>query len=388
MELTPIPFHRPSIGDAEVEAAAEVLRSGWLTTGARAHALEAALAERLGVRHALAVNSATAALHLALEAAGIGSGDEVIVPTYTFTACGEVCAYLGARLVLVDVGEDYLIDPDAVAASTTDRTRVVMPVHFAGQAVDLRELVANRERVRIVEDAAHALPADAGGVPAGRLGDAAAFSFYATKTMTTGGEGGMLVTDDDAIAARAATMRLHGINADAWNRYGAGGSWRYEVIDAGYKYNLTDLAAAIGLVQLERLDQMAEARTRIAGRYDRAFAGSDLVTVPSRRPDDGHAWHLYVVGLRLEALAIDRGTVIDRLAAAGIGASVHIIPLHLHPYYQRELGYRPGDFPVAERLYERSLSLPIWPDMTDEQVDRTAATLLEICQSSRVPVQV
>ena len=388
MELTPIPFHRPSIGDAEVEAAAEVLRSGWLTTGARAHALEAALAERLGVRHALAVNSATAALHLALEASGIGSGDEVIVPTYTFTACGEVCAYLGARPVLVDVGEDYLIDPDAVAASTTKRTRAVMPVHFAGQAVDLRELVADRERVRIVEDAAHALPADAGGVPAGRLGDAAAFSFYATKTMTTGGEGGMLVTDDDAIAARAATMRLHGINADAWNRYGAGGSWRYEVIDAGYKYNLTDLAAAIGLVQLERLDQMAEARTRIAQRYDRALGGSDLVTAPPRRPDDRHAWHLYVVGLRLEALAIDRGTVIDRLAGAGIGASVHFIPLHLHPYYQRELGYRPGDFPVAERLYERSLSLPIWPDMTDEQVDRTAATLLEICQSSRVPVQV
>ncbi|HEX9609155.1 MAG TPA: DegT/DnrJ/EryC1/StrS family aminotransferase [Candidatus Limnocylindria bacterium] len=387
-DSTPIPFHRPSMGEAEVEAAAEVLRSGWLTTGARAHAFEGAFAERLGVRHALAVSSATAALHLALEAAGVGRGDEVIVPTYTFTACGEVCAYLGARPVLVDVGDDYLLDPAAVAGRLTDRTRAVMPVHFAGQAVDVRDTIADRERVRIVEDAAHALPADVSGTPTGRLGDAAAFSFYATKTMTTGGEGGMLVTDDDAIAARARTMRLHGIDADAWNRYGSGGTWRYEVTDAGFKYNLTDLAAAIGLVQLGRLDAMAEARTRVAARYDAAFAGSDLVTVPPRRPGDRHAWHLYVVRLRVEGLAIDRGAVIERLAGAGIGASVHFIPLHLHPYYQRELGYRPGDFPVAEDLYERSISLPIWPDMTDGQVDRVAAALLEICQSAREPVEV
>ncbi len=376
------------MGEAEVEAATEVLRSGWLTTGARAHAFEVAFAERLGVRHALAVNSATAALHLALEAAGVGAGDEVIVPTYTFTACGEVCAYLGARPVLVDVGPDYLLDPATVADRLTERTRAVMPVHFAGQAVDVRGAVADRERVRIVEDAAHALPADVGGTPTGLLGDAAAFSFYATKTMTTGGEGGMLVTDDDAFAVRARRMRLHGIDADAWNRYGAGGTWRYGVTDAGFKYNLTDLAAAIGLVQLGRLDAMAEARTRIAARYDDAFAGGDLVTIPPRRPGDRHAWHLYVVRLRVEALAIDRGAVIKRLAQAGIGASVHFIPLHLHPYYQRELGYRDGDFPVAEDLYKRSISLPIWPDMTDEQVDRVAATLLEICQSARQPVQV
>lgn len=387
-DSTPIPFHKPSIGEAEVEAAAEVLRSGWLTTGARAHALETAFAARLGVRHALAVNSATAALHLALEAAGVGRGDEVILPTYTFTACGEVCAYLGARAVLVDVGEDYLVDPAAIADRVTDRTRAVMPVHFAGQAVDLRSVAVDRERVRIIEDAAHALPADVAGRSTGRLGDAAAFSFYATKTMTTGGEGGMLVTDDDAIASRAATMRLHGINADAWNRYDAGGTWRYEVTDAGFKYNLTDLAAAIGLVQLGRLDAMAEARARVAARYDDAFADSDLLTVPPRRSGDRHAWHLYVIRLRLEALAIDRAAVIERLAHAGIGASVHFIPLHLHPYYQRELGYRRGDFPVAEDLYERSISLPVWPDMTDGQVDRVAATLLEICQSARQPVQV
>lgn len=387
-DSTLIPFHRPSIGEDEVEAAAEVLRSGWLTTGARAHDLEGAFAERLGVRHALAVSSATAALHLALEAVGVGPGDEVILPTYTFTACGEVCAYLGARPVLVDVGHDYLIDLGAAAERVTDRTRAVMPVHFAGQAVDIAEGLANRERIQIVEDAAHALPADVGGTPAGRLGDVAAFSFYVTKTMTTGGEGGMLVTDDDAIAARARTMRLHGIDADAWNRYGTGGTWRYEVTDAGFKYNLTDLAAAIGLVQLRRLDAMADARARVAARYDEAFAASDLVSVPPRRDGDRHAWHLYVVRLRIEVLAIDRAAVIERLAAAGIGASVHFIPLHLHPYYQREHGYRRGDFPVSEDLFERSVSLPIWPDMTDAEVGRVATTLLEIVQSCRVPVQV
>lgn len=383
-----IPFHRPSIGEAEVEAAADALRSGWLTTGARAHAFEAAFAARLGVRHALAVSSATAALHLALEAAGVGHGDEVIVPTYTFTACGEVCAYLGARPVLVDVREDYLIDASAVASRLGERTRAVMPVHFAGQATDMRGVVADRADVRIVEDAAHALPADVGGTPTGRLGDAAAFSFYATKTMTSGGEGGMLVTDDDAIAARAATMRLHGISADAWNRYGARGRWRYEVTEAGYKYNMTDLAAAIGLVQLRRLDEMADRRARVAARYDAAFEGSEVVRLPPRQQHDRHAWHLYVVRLRLAALSLGRAGVIERLAEAGIGASVHFIPLHLHPYYQRVHGYRRGDFPVAEALYEESLSLPIWPDMTDEQVDRVATALLDICESSRHPVQV
>jgi perosamine synthetase len=388
MDSTHIPFHLPSIGDAEVAAAAEVLRSGWLTTGARAHAFEASFAERLGVRHALAVNSATAALHLALEASGVGPGDEVIVPTYTFTACGEVCAYLGARPVLVDVGEDYLVGADAVRERVTDRTRAVMPVHFAGQAVDTSTFDLDRDRIRIVEDAAHALPADVGGTPTGRLGDTAAFSFYATKTMTTGGEGGMLVTDDDAIAARARTMRLHGISADAWNRYAVGGAWRYEVVDAGFKYNLTDLAAAIGQVQLERLDAMADARASVAARYDAAFAGSDVLDVPPRRDGDRHAWHLYVVRLRLDALSIDRDELIGRLAAAGIGASVHFIPLHLHPYYQRELGYRPGDFPVAEDLFRRSISLPVWPDMTAEQVERVSSTLLEICHSARRAVEV
>ncbi len=378
------------MGDREIAAAVEVLRSGWLTTGKRAHAFEAAFAERLGVRHALAVSSATAALHLALDAIGVAAGDEVIVPTYTFTACGEVCAYLGARPILADVGDDYLLSADEVDRVGTDRTRAVMPVHLGGLAVDpepIRQALRGHPAA-IIEDAAHALPASVGGTPAGRLGTAAAFSFYATKTITTGGEGGMLVTDDDGIAGRAARMRLHGIDADAWNRYGAGGSWFYEVAEAGYKYNLTDLAAAIGHAQLERIEELASAREAIAARYDAAFGASELVELPPRREGDRHAWHLYVIRLQLDALAIDRAEAIRLLAAAGIGASVHFIPLHLHPYYQRVLGYRPGDFPVAERLYERSISVPIWPGMTEEQVNRVATTVLEVCDGARRPVEV
>jgi dTDP-4-amino-4,6-dideoxygalactose transaminase len=383
-----IPFHRPAIGEGEIAAAVEVLRSGWLTTGPKAHALEAAIAERIGVKHALAVNSATAALHLALDGFGIGPGGEVVIPALTFTACGEVCAYVGATVVLADVDEDGLIGPAQLEAVMTDATHAVMPVHLGGQAVDVAALRAVAPDARYVEDAAHALPADAGGVPVGRLGDAAAFSFYVTKTMTTGGEGGMLVTDDEALATRARVMRLHGISADAWNRYGAGGTWAYEVIAPGYKYNLPDLAAAIGLAQLERLDELTFARHAIATRYDAAFEGSLLLDRPPRRPGDQHAWHLYVVRLNLDALTIGRGEVIERLGAAGIGTSVHFIPLNLHPHYQQRYGYAPGDFPAAEAIFERSVSLPIWPGMTDAQIDRVAATLLEICSSARRPAEV
>lgn len=387
-QTEPIPFHRPSIGDREIAAAVEVLRSGWLTTGGKAHELEAAFVERLGVKHALAVNSATAALHLALDGFGIGPGDEVVIPTYTFTSCGEVCTYVGARVVLADVGEDALLGPSQLEAAVTDATRAVMPVHFGGQAADVDALRTVAPTARFIEDAAHAFPADVRATSTGRLGDAAAFSFYATKTMTTGGEGGMLVTDDDDVADRARLMRLHGISADAWNRYRAGGKWAYEVMEPGYKYNLTDLAAAIGLVQLERLDELAAARSAIAGAYDRAFGAAPGLERPPRRDGDMHAWHLYVVRLNLDALTIDRGEVIERLGRAGIGASVHFIPLHLHPHYQRTYGYKPGDFPVAESIFERSISLPIWPGMTDAQVDSVAATLIEICDAARRPAVV
>ena len=384
-----IPFHKPSIGKREIEAAVGVLRSGWLTTGPRAQELEAAVARRLGIRHALALNSGTAALHLALQAFGVGRGDEVIIPTYTFTSCGEVCSYLGARPVLTDVGADALIGPEQASDAVTKHSRAIMPVHFAGQAVDTEQLRNELPpEIRILEDAAHAFPADVRGVSVGKLGDAAALSFYATKTMTTAGEGGMLLTDDTDVAERVARRRLHGINADAWNRYGAGGKWFYEVTEPGFKYNLTDVAAAVGLVQLDRLDEMVTARTAIAARYDAAFDPSDLVDVPPRRAADRHAWHLYVIRLRLENIALDKADVINRLTEAGIGTSVHFIPLHLHPWYQREFGYKPGDFPTAEWIYQRSISLPIWPDMTDDQIDRVANTLLTILDGARRQVEV
>ena len=388
MKLSPtdpdrVPFHRPSITEREIEAAVEVLRSGWLTTGPKTHALEAAVGERIGVKHAVALNSATAALHLALEAWGIGPGDDVVIPTTTFTSCGEVCAYVGANVVLADVGDDTLLGPTQLEAVVTEATRAVIPVHFAGLGVDVAALRTVASKARFLEDAAHALPASVSGVPVGRLGDAAALSFYATKTMTTGGEGGMLLTDDDAVAQRARVMRLHGISTDAWNRYGAGGSWAYEVVEAGFKDNMTDLAAAIGLVQLERLDEMADARAAIAARYDAAFADSQLLDVPPRRNGDQHSWHLYVIRLQLDALSIDRAQTIQRLSEAGIGASVHFIPLHLHPHYQLRYGYRPGAFPVAEHIFEQSVSLPIWPDMTVVQVDRVASMLLRILGGAR-----
>ena len=378
-----IPFHKPSIGDAEVAAAVEVLHSGWLTTGPKSHELEQAFATRVGARHALAVNSATAALHLALDGMGVGPGDAVAVPTTTFTACGEVCAYLGADVRLTDVGADFLMGPGELERAAKEGTQAVMPVHFGGLTVDVGALRQVLPSAKFIEDAAHALPASVGGISTGSLGDAAAFSFYATKTMTTGGEGGMLTTDDDELAARARLMRLHGMSTDSWNRYGVGGSWYYEVIEAGFKYNLTDLAAAIGLVQLARLDELHASRQSIAERYDSAFGSSEFLEVPQRRDGDVHAWHLYVIRLNLAALRIDRNEVIRRLGQAGVGSSVHFIPLHLQPYYQRRYGYMPGDFPVAESLFERSISLPIWPGMTPVQVDRVAATMLDICRSGR-----
>ncbi|HJW20916.1 MAG TPA: DegT/DnrJ/EryC1/StrS aminotransferase family protein [Candidatus Limnocylindrales bacterium] len=378
-----IAFHRPAIGEAEIRAAVEVLESGWLTTGERSVEFERAICERLGARHAVAVNSATAALHLALEALRIGREDEVIVPTYTFAASAEVVRYLGARPRLVDV------DPATANVRVEDiephlgpRTRAIEVVHVGGLSAEIEPIVAlaRRHGLAVVEDAAHALPSIRNGTNAGTWGDAGALSFYATKTVTTG-EGGMLVTDNDEIADRARVMRLHGISRDAWRRYTAGGSWYYEIEDVGFKYNLTDLAAAIGLVQLQRADETRLARERIADAYDarlRELGLEDLVDLPARPPaGDVHAWHLYPIRLREGAArrGVDRGAVIDALGADGIGTSVHFIPLHLHPYYRRTYGYARGDFPNAERAYDTEISLPIYPDLGLEDVDRVALAL-------------
>lgn len=375
-----IPFHRPALGPDERAAVLEVLDSGWLTTGERSLRFEEAVAERLGVAHAVAVNSATAALHLALEALHIGSGDEVIVPAYTFASSGEVVRYLGARPRIADVDARTLnLTAETVAAQLRPTTRAVQVVHIGGLAADMAPIVALcRERgLALIEDAAHALQATNGGRPAGTFGEAGALSFYATKTITTG-EGGMLVTDDPAIAERARIMRLHGISRDAWKRYAAGGSWYYEIEEIGFKYNLTDLAAAIGLVQLGRADTLRDARQRIADRYAARLAEAgleDVLELPARPASgDVHAWHLFMVRLRPGA-RLGRDALIERLKGDGIGTSVHFIPLHLHPYYRRTYGLRPEDAPIAAREYAREISLPIYPDLTEVEVDRVCEAL-------------
>jgi perosamine synthetase len=378
-----LPFSRPSITDREKQAVLDVLDSGWLTTGPRAKLFEERFAAKVGSRHAVALNSATAALHLGLEAVGVGPGDEVVLPTWTFAATGEVVAYCGARPVLVDIDAATLnAAPEAILAAVTPRTRAVIAVHIAGLPVEIERLVSLLEPrgIAVIEDAAHAFPSRIGGAPgryAGTYGRAGAFSFYATKTITTG-EGGMLVTDDDAIAARARIMSLHGISRDAWNRYAANGSWYYEIEDAGYKYNMTDIAAALGLVQLDRAEELLAARREIATAYSEAFrasAAADLLALPEDADDASHAWHLYIVRLALDRLDVDRGQAIDRLKELGIGTSVHFIPLHLHPYYRRRWGYVAEDFPVATRQFERVISLPIWPGMTTDDVDRVVSGL-------------
>jgi dTDP-4-amino-4,6-dideoxygalactose transaminase len=382
-----LPFARPSITDAERKAVLDVLDSGWLTTGPKAKEFETAFASFVGTRHAVALNSATAALHLALEALGVGRGDEVIVPTWTFASSAEVVAYLGATPVLVDVDARTLnLDVDTVVRAITPRTKAVIAVHIAGRPLKIEDLVAALDPlgIPVVEDAAHSFPSRIGeaGRFAGTIGRIGAFSFYATKTITTG-EGGMLVTDDDDLAARTRLMSLHGIGRDAWKRYAAGGSWYYEIEDAGYKYNLTDMAAALGLAQLARADELLAARLELVRWYRAAFADravDGLIELPEDERDGSHAWHLFIIRLNLEALAIDRAAVMDGLAERGIGASVHFIPLHLHPYYRRR-GWKAEDFPVATREYERVISLPLWPGMTRADVERVGDALAEILAS-------
>lgn len=369
-----LPFALPDIGEEEVEAAAEAMRSGWLTTGPRTAAFEKEFAAFLAKDvHAVALNSATAGLHLALEALGIGPGDEVIVPTWTFTSTAEVVRYLGADPVIVDVETATLnIDLEAAADAITPRTKALMPVHFAGRAVDrlALEKLAVEHELTVVEDAAHSFPTLSNGALVGTgSSEAVVFSFYATKTMTTG-EGGMVVTTDAQLAQRIRTMRLHGINRDVFDRYRTNiPSWQYEVVAPGFKYNLTDPAAAMGRVQLRRAPNMRDRRAEIAARYDEAFTDLPLDLPAHALAGDSHAWHLYVVRLRDDA-PLTRDVFIEAMARAGIGCSVHFIPLHKHPYWRDTCSLDEAALPVASRESARVVSLPIFSSMTDEQVDR------------------
>jgi dTDP-4-amino-4,6-dideoxygalactose transaminase len=376
-----VPFHQAPVGEAEIAAVAEVIRSGWLTTGARTFQFEQEFARYVGAPFALAVSSCTAALHLALEAIRLQPGDEVLLPTTTFTATAEVVTYFGARPVLVDVDPNTMnIDPADARRRITPRTKAIIPVHLAGQPCDMEEIIdlAECHGLRVVEDAAHSLPASYRSRPVGSICEFTAFSFYATKTLSTG-EGGMITTTNEHCAERMKMMRMHGISRDAWNRYSNEGSWRYEVQEPGYKYNLTDIQAAIGLVQLAKCDLMCVARERIAARYNSAFSGNPALQIPKVRNDRRSAWHLYILRVRPETLGFGRDDFIAALKARGIGTSVHFIPLHLHPYYQRKFGYHWGDFPIAEAQYNRCLSLPIFPSMTHEQVERVIDAVKDVC---------
>jgi dTDP-4-amino-4,6-dideoxygalactose transaminase len=367
-----IPFHKPTIGDDEVQSVVETLRSGWLTTGSKVKSFEEEFARYVGAGHAIAVNSGTAALHLALDAIGVKEGDEVIVPTMTFTATAEVVLYFKAKPVLVDCECDTLnLDPAKIDTAITSRTKAIIPVHMGGQPCAMDEIlrIARKHDLKIIEDAAHALPAGYRGRSVGTIGDITCFSFYATKTITTG-EGGMATTDNPNWAERMRIMSLHGISHDAWKRYTKEGSWYYEVICPGFKYNLTDLAAAIGREQLKKCGEFWQARRRIAMVYAKAFADLEGVNIPVWRDDVQHAWHLFVLQVDSTRLNINRNQFIEALREKGIGTSVHFIPLHLHPYYRGKFGYTPADFPNASAVFQRIISLPIYPGMTDGEIER------------------
>ena len=380
-----LPFSLPLVSEDEIESVAETLRSGWITTGPKTKRFEADFAEFVDGRHTIAVNSATAALHLALDALGIRDGDEVLVPTMTFAATAEVVVYMRAVPVLVDCDPDTLnIDPEAASRAITPRTRAMIPVHFAGRPCDMDPLLdlSRSYGIKVIEDAAHTLPARYKGRAVGTLGDIGCFSFYATKTITTA-EGGMIATADADYADRMRMMSLHGISRDAWKRYTSDGSWMYDVIDTGYKYNMTDVAAALGIGQLAKCYRFWDARRDIAARYHEAFADLPEIQTPAESPDSDHSWHLYVIQLELDRLRITRNEFIDLLKAANIGTSVHFIPLHRHSYYRQRFGYRPADFPCASGAFERIITLPLYPRMTSSDVDDVIAAVRSIVARNR-----
>jgi perosamine synthetase len=423
-----VPFYQPSIGDAEINEVVDSLKSGWLTTGPKAKRFEQEFAAYVGQKHAVALNSCTAALHLALEAVGVKAGDTIVVPTMTFAATAEVVRYFDAKPLLVDCRpDDFNLDVNDAgrrldqALARGEKLVAILPVHYGGQIVDIAGVtkLARKYNLKVIEDAAHCCPAfyqdngaadpphnqrtdhgprtlpDASGscspplnsqpitlnspawLPVGSAADISCYSFYANKCITTG-EGGMACTQHDELAERMRVMSLHGISKDAWKRFTAEGSWYYEIVAPGFKYNLTDVAASIGIHQLRRADQMHRQRTQCAQRYAQLLADVEEVILPRQLPDRIHSWHLYVVRLKLDRLKIDRAGVIDALKQAGITTSVHWLPLHMHPYYREKYGYAPNDLPVAAGLYPEIITLPLFPDMTEEQVAYVARTLKSV----------
>ena len=384
VRATFLPYCLPEIGEEEIEEVVDSLRSGWITTGPKVKKFEQAFAEYCGVEHAIAVNSCTAALHIALTAMGVGPGDEVIVPTMTFCSTANVVAHLGAKPVVVDIDRHYQISVDAIERAISPQTKAIIPVHYAGQAADLDEIaaVARTHGIPVLEDAAHASGSEYKGRKIGNHGNTVAFSFYATKNMTTG-EGGMITTPDAEVAARMRRLALHGMSRDAWKRYTQAGSWYYEILEPGYKDNMTDVAAAIGLHQLRKLDGFTERRQKLAARYDRAFSALGCFSLMQARAARNHVYHLYPVEILPGTLSISRDDIIEQLKELNIGCSVHFIPLHRHPYYRDSYGYSQEQFPMAEKTFKNILSLPLYPKMSDSDADELIEAVTAVALAHR-----
>jgi UDP-4-amino-4,6-dideoxy-N-acetyl-beta-L-altrosamine transaminase len=371
-----LPYCQPLTGDEEVEELIDTLKSGWLSTGPKTIKLEGLLREYVGAKEAVCVNSCTAALHLSLIALDIGPGDEVITSPFTFASSANVIIHVGAKPVFMDIRKDtYNIDPGKIEAAITPRTKAIMPVHYAGQPCDMETIIriARKHNICVIEDAAHAIGAEYQGKKVGTMSDATCFSFYATKNMTTG-EGGAITTNDSELADRCRVQRLHGIDKDAWKRYSAEGSWYYEVKECGWKYNMSDIQAALGIPQLKKLDSFIETRRKYAQIYSKEFSKLEGVITPYESPEVKHVYHLYPMLLK----EYNRDEFIEKMMAAGIGCSVHFIPLHLQPFYKEKFDFTKGAFPNAEWVYEREVSLPLYPKMSEDDVWRVITTVNKI----------
>ena len=380
-----LPFSLPEIGQEEIDEVVDTLRSGWLTNGPKVRAFEAAFREATDSKHAVALSSCTAGLHLALLAAGIGPGDEVITTPLTFAATVSMIIHTGATPVLADISEDdYNLDPGEIEKRLTPRTKAIIPVHYAGQPCRMDDIlsIARSRNLRVIEDAAHALGASYRGKAIGAIGDCAIFSFYPIKPITTG-QGGMLTTDDDELAERVKLLSLHGLSSGAWDRYSAKGTAFYQVLAPGFNYVMTDMQGALGIHQMRRMPGFQARRSEIARLYDEQLGDLPEIIRPAVRDEIEHCWHLYAIRVDTDRLKIDRDQFVEELRARGIGTSVHFIPIHYHPYFREKLSLRDGDYPVTERVFQGLISMPVYPRMTNADVGRVSEALHQIVAANR-----
>jgi dTDP-4-amino-4,6-dideoxygalactose transaminase len=385
MKVTRVPFYRQSFGREEIREISDTVRSGWVTTGKKVHLLEQNIADYLNAKHTVAVNSCTAAMHLLLRASGIGPGDEIVTTPYTFVATTEAILYTGATPAYCDIDYRTLnIDADATVRKITKKTRALLPVHIAGLPAHMDGFLrlARDAGIRLFDDAAHALGAEYEGKKIGSIGDGSAFSFYATKNLTTG-EGGMVATRHKRLAEKIKLLSLHAMSKSAWGRYSKGGQWRYDVMDLGYKYNMSDLAASLGLAQFTRFEKLQTKRHRAAARYIKNLSDVKEIMLPAVEDCSTHAWHLFLIRLRLNRLKIDRDRFIHELNRHNIGTSVHFIPLFLQSHYRRNLKLDKRDFPNAYRAYREVVTLPFFPDLKSQEIDYVCGVIEKICAAHR-----